>query len=666
MRRSLCALLLALAGSLPAGGACVERQFIPNLPPITTFNPNAALRARAGVAADFDGDGMTDIAVVGSVGAIVYGTASGRMFPRTVSWSSSIEPTLIVTADFNGDGRPDVAMSDSDTIVVRLTRSDGTFGPEQIIHHTPANDDSISGLATGDFDGDGHQDLLVAGAKFLTTYHGLGDGTFTRRAAIAVPGFRHDMAVADFNHDGRLDVAAASYVDSVVVILRGNGDGGFTIVQQKTFAADPKLEVRLVAADFDSDNQLDLAVAAGEGVRLLLGNGDGTFHDGPLVPVDWELTAGEPQRLVAVDFDRDILPDLVAVGSFGLARFRNLGGHFDDPELVTVAGENIPFVIKSVPIDGFPIDVDGDGWPDFIELDSLGFVAVLMNGCGSGYILRSTSDAVIDGDPITLTLSGVDGPNASQTGFLDGSTLLAYGNGTLTTSLHGAGPHILSATSSFGTIATLAVSVHDHPSSIGIIDPGTHSVYGEGVHVAGSVSTDTGEFPHFGNVEILNGSTVLATGSLIDGAFDIRFTPEAGSYVLSARYVGAGYWPRSDLSGTFRHAVSISPTTISLTTTASAICDLKFPPILNGRWGVTVRVIAPFATPVGTVTLSIPQLGITRTADLVEGEAGFGFDRVPVGTYAMTATFISDGSFASSEGSGTFVIPACRRHVAAH
>src|SRR5260370_27239646 len=68
------------------------------------------------------------------------------MFPRTVSWSSSIEPTLIVTADFNGDGRPDVAMSDSDTIVVRLTRSDGTFGPEQIIHHTPANDDSISGV----------------------------------------------------------------------------------------------------------------------------------------------------------------------------------------------------------------------------------------------------------------------------------------------------------------------------------------------------------------------------------------------------------------------------------------------------------------------------------------------------------------------------------------
>lgn len=665
MRRSLCVLLLTVAGSVPAGGACVERQFIPNLPPVTTFNPDPALRTRAGVAADFDGDGMMDIAVVGRVGAIVYGTASGRMYPRTVSWCS-IEPTLIVTADFNGDGRPDVAMSDSDTIVVRLTRSNGTFGPEQVIHHAPANDDSISGLAAGDFDSDGHQDLLVAGAKFITTYHGLGDGTFTRRSAIAVPGFRHDMVVADFNHDGRLDVAAASYADSVVVVLRGNGDGSFTLVQQKAFARDPKLEVRLAIADFDGDNQLDLAVAVGEGVRLLLGNGDGTFHDGPLAPVDWEFTAGEPQRLVVVDFDRDLLPDLVAVGSFRLARFQNLGGRFDEPGLVQVAGENIPFAIKSVPIDGFLIDVDGDGWPDFVELDGLGFVAVLMNGCGSAYILRSSSDAVIDGDSITLTLSGVDGMNASQTGFLDGSTFLAYGNGTLTTSLHGAGLHVLSATSTFGTIATLTVSVHDQPSSIGIIDPGDHSVYGEGLHVTGGVSTDTGEFPHFGNVEILNGSAVLAVGSLIDGAFDIRFTPEAGSYILRARYAGAGYWPHSDLSSTFKHVVSISPTTITFTTTASAICDLKFPPILNGRWGVTVRVNAPFASAVGTVTLSIPQLGITRTADLIEGQAGFGFDRVPVGAYAMTATFISDGSFASSQGSGTVVIPACRRRIAAH
>jgi FG-GAP-like repeat/Bacterial Ig-like domain (group 3) len=667
MRRSLFGLLITLAVTVPAAGACVERRFIPNLPPVTTFNPNSALRARAGVAADFDGDGLTDIAVVGPVGAIVYGTATGLDFARTVTWTSSIEPTQIVTADFNGDGRPDVAMADSSTIVVRLTRSDGTLGPEQVIHHAPANDDSISGLATGDFDGDGRQDLLVAGANFITTYRGLGDGTFTRLAALPVQPyrFRHDMVVADFNHDGRLDVAAASFVDAIVIILRGNGDGTFTFSQQVTFATDPTIEVQLVAADFDGDLQTDLAVAVGGHIALLMGNGDATFHAGPIVPVDWT-QIGAPQRLLAADFDRDTLPDLLVVGSARLARFWNLGGHFDTPELFTVSGENIPTVIKSVPIDAFLIDVDSDHWLDVVELDSLGFVAVLLNGCGNDLFLRSSSDSVVDGDPVTLTLVGIDGLQLSPTDYFDNGVLLGSASGPLTASLHGAGAHLLSAASGSLKTPTIPVIVHDHLSTIGIVNTVDHSVYGEGFHVMGGVATDTGELPHFGNVEILEDSTVLATGSVVDGAFDILFKPDAGSYVLTARYAGAGPWPRSDLSSSFRHAVSFSPTTISITTTASSICDLKFPPFLNGTWTVTVSATAPFATPVGTVTLSIPQLGFTQSAGLVEGRAAFPFNRVPVGTYAMTATYTGGGDFTPSQATGTFDIPRCRRRVAGH
>ena len=666
MRRLALALLLTVAGSLPARGACLGQQFIPNLPPVSTFNSDPTIRASGGVAADFDGDGVIDVAVVGPIGAIVYGTPSGRMYSRTVSWSSSIVPTMIVTADFNGDGRPDVAMSDSSTIVVRLTRPDGSFGPEQVIHHAPANDDSISGLATGDFDGDGRQDLLVAGARFLTTYRGLGDGTFTRRAALAAPGFRHDMAVADFDRDGHLDVAAASYADSVVVILHGNGDGTFTIGQQVMFAPDPSVEVRLVAGDFDGDHQTDLAVAAGDGLHLLIGNGNATFHDGSFLPVAWAQTAGAPQRLVAADFDRDSLLDLAVVGSIGIARLRNLGGHFADPDVAKVAGENIPFAVKSAPIDGFAADVDGDGWPDFVELDSLGFVSVLMNGCASGYILRSSSDNVVDGDSITLTVADANGPIGSLIGFLDGATTLGSGNGTFSTMLHGAGDHFLSASFGYGAQGMLDVSVHDHLSSVGILNPGDHSVYGEGVHIIGGVSSDTGQLPRFGNVEILQNDLVLAVGPVINGGFDFVFTPDPGSYILTARYTGAGFWPRSDESGAFRHVITPSPTTLTLSATPSEICDIRFPPNLSGRWAVTVSASAPFASPAGVVTLSIPQLGVNQSAELVDGQASFAFGRVSPGVYAMSATYAGSADFNASQGSGTFTIPACRRHSAAH
>lgn len=208
--------------------------------------------------------------------------------------------------------------------------------------------------------------------------------------------------------------------------------------------------------------------------------------------------------------------------------------------------------------------------------------------------------------------------------------------------------------------------MHDHLSSIGILNPGDHSVYGEGVHITGGISTDTGQLPRFGNVEILQNDLVLAVAPVTNGGFDFVFTPDPGSYILTARYAGAGFWPRSDLSGAFRHVITPSPTTLSLSTSASEICDIRFPPFLNGRWSVTVSAIAPFANPVGMVTLSIPQLGINQSAELVDGQARFAFDRVASGVYAMSATYAGSGGFNASQGSGTFTIPACRRHSAAH
>jgi hypothetical protein len=569
------------------------------------------------VAADFNGDGIADVVVAGdlfSADAILFGTSSGRMIPRPLD--STIRPRYAVAADLNGDGKPDLVTADPNYIAIRLSNGDGTFGAERTILHASGNE-TITGMAAGDFNGDGKTDLLIAGGKGLTTYSGHGDGTFTAGALTPIAGYRHELAVGDFDHDGRLDVAAVSWVDSVLVIARGIGDG--------------------------------------------------TFSDGPLVALDWEHTWGEPQRLVAADFNRDGLPDLVAVESFAIARFTNLGGHFGSPEIVHFAGENIPFAIQSVPIDAFPADLDGDGWPDLIELDNLGFTSVLMNGCASPLILRTSADAVVAGEALTLRLYDASGAVTTQATFRDGTTVLGSGAGSLTTSLPAAGRHLLTATVAGVTTSALAITVHDRPSSITLADSKNRSLFGEGIHLSGTVVSDTGESPQFGNVEIVQGSTVLATTPVTNGRYDVVINPLPNDYQLAARYTGAGTWARSDPPAVVGHHVDVAVTTLTITNlTASTLCQNKFPPRLNGRWSFSVNVAAKFGTPAGTVKISFPQLDFAQTQYVWFGQAGFGaFTGIKPGTYTLIVTYSGDGGYLPNQITEAITVPDCHRRSTA-
>src|SRR5260221_14096799 len=113
------------------------------------------------------------------------------------------------------------------------------------------------------------------------------------------------------------------------------------------------------------------------------------------------------------------------------------------------------------------------------------------------------------------------------------------------TSLQTAGRHSLPATGAEGTSA-LTLTVQDRPSSITLIDSKDHSGYGDGIHLSGSVATATGEAPAFGDVEIVQGTTVVARTPLINGRYDLLFNPPPSTYRLTARYTGAGKWPHSD------------------------------------------------------------------------------------------------------------------------
>ena len=114
------------------------------------------------------------------------------------------------------------------------------------------------------------------------------------------------LIAADFNGDGKIDLAVANFTDNTVSILLGKPDGTFA-----TQAVYPtgNAPFALVAADFNGDGKLDLATVnnpngAGS-VSVLVGNGDGTFQS----HVDYA-TGNHSTGIVVADFNRDGKIDL--------------------------------------------------------------------------------------------------------------------------------------------------------------------------------------------------------------------------------------------------------------------------------------------------------------------------------------------------------------------
>jgi hypothetical protein len=212
--------------------------------------------------------------------------AGGGFALQSTSTGLGQSPGAIAVGDFTGNGRLDVAVADagSSTVTVLLNGGNGGFSPAP---GSPFQGCRVpTAIATADFNHDGELDLAVACENGIYIFLGNGDGTFT-----AAPGSPLDpgldffgLAVGDFNGDGNLDLAATNFGGEIDVFL-GAGDGTFTPAPSSPIQVNPfagKL-TGIAAADFNGDGRLDLAaVTVGvERLVVFLGNGDGTFTQIP-------------------------------------------------------------------------------------------------------------------------------------------------------------------------------------------------------------------------------------------------------------------------------------------------------------------------------------------------------------------------------------------------
>jgi hypothetical protein len=309
--------------------------------PVSTPQASATFAAASGspvpvqsanyaVVGDFRGQGKPDLAIAqngpqvyiylaNGDGTFTQASGSPVSIPRA-PWDSLPDPLMVflATGDFNSSGKLGMAVANlmEENVPILLGNGDGTFTiPTSFVNSEGSYTDAI---AVGDFLGNGNLDLAVANSPGMPIdiVLGCGDGAFNQVPISANGNLTSAFmpVVGDFNGDGKLDIAVTGggYTPTpvnAVTILLGNGDGTFTVAQNSTFAtgSDPWA---IVAADFNGDGKLDLAVT-NEGdstVTILLGNGDGTFTPATGSPVS---VGGGPYALVAEDLNSDGKLDLV-------------------------------------------------------------------------------------------------------------------------------------------------------------------------------------------------------------------------------------------------------------------------------------------------------------------------------------------------------------------
>jgi len=337
-------------------------------------------------------------------------------FAAARTFAAGAGPVFVAVSDFNGDGKPDLALVNSipDTVSVLLGQGDGDLGAAvSYAAASRAVPDPVA-VVVADFDGDGKPDLAVANRAIsrVSVLLGNGDGTFRAAvdygAASVSDAGPVSLAVGDFDGDAKLDLAVLNHSASKLSVLLGKGDGTFrTAVDNDSGAVGARGPISMAAGDFNGDGKPDLAAVNHHTDKLsvLLGKGDATFQ----AAVDYQAGAAVLSGPVAVavgDFNGDGKPDL-AVANEGIGRISVLVGRGEGKFRAAVdyqaaAGAEADPVAVAVG------DFNGDSKLDLAVVHHASDTVSVLLGTGVGTLQKPVDYAVGSG-PQSVAVGDFDG-----------------------------------------------------------------------------------------------------------------------------------------------------------------------------------------------------------------------------------------------------------------
>ncbi len=290
------------------------------------------------------------------------------------------------------------------------------------------------GVAVGDYDNDGFEDLYVTAYDGNKLYHNNGNGTFTdvtEKAGVAASGWSTSAAWVDLDNDGLLDLVVLRYVqwdfDDIwcgehqegyraychpdifqpisPLVYHNDGNGHFTEVSQKIGLSKPGKGLGIALADYDRDGHIDLFVANDSMVEFLYHNkGDGTFEEVGLlseVAVDGDGRTYAGMGVDFADYNNDGWPDLVITD---LANQRYALYLNNRDSTFSYASFTSGVARATMPHSGWGVrflDYDNDSWKDLLIAQGHDLDTVELNYPNLHYrepmlLLRNTGKDFVD------------------------------------------------------------------------------------------------------------------------------------------------------------------------------------------------------------------------------------------------------------------------------
>lgn len=348
-----------------------------NVPPSSpSVFPNlfAGVRGSAKLlVGDFNGDGITDFALLDYGWAVInvaisdgkgnFSLKVAQLDGNFLLWYTGAWPsTTVIAADFDGDGRTDIALLTPGwtTIPIAFSQASGNFHvtncmPRGNFMSWYSSAWASVNVAVGDFDGDGKADIGLFNSNWTTLpiVFSLGDGNFSVSNGFpSSPILTWYSAVssttkifaADFNGDGKTDYALINPNWNTIPVAFSNGDGSFSVYNQipsapfLTWYSWVSGTAAVVAADFNGDGKADFAIVnpGWNTIPVALADVNGHFTVFNQIPggpfLDWYLGASSTATLILADLDGDGKTDLALVNPGWTTipvAFSRENGHFD-------------------------------------------------------------------------------------------------------------------------------------------------------------------------------------------------------------------------------------------------------------------------------------------------------------------------------------------------
>jgi len=375
-------------------------------------------------AADLDGDGRAEIvALHGPISSTPPGyitildrDETGVISIKEYTTATRVRHVRVIGAD--GDGRPDIAIlagcdqygcsGGEGSLNILLNRGLGGFGNYSV---TSGGDElgrvDASDLAAADFNNDGHMDIVITHweSSSIKIFGNDGFGRFSEVGALSGHPGSDSVVAADFDNDGDHDLVFSE--QSIAVgFARNRGDGTFATSIVDYVGRYPNLAV----ADMDGDSDLDVVVSAhGRGLVVYLNNGTGDFTASPTEYRQQQgpRSYGYPIAITDIDDDGDV--DVVVgqaewidpVSQMRVLIYRNNGsGSLATPEILVLGEGPSPVSLAAG-------DIDNDGDPDIAVGDaSNGVIRILTN---TGGVLTPTISIAVGGTGLRdVALADID------------------------------------------------------------------------------------------------------------------------------------------------------------------------------------------------------------------------------------------------------------------